>query len=266
MSLVTISHENCRKDGSCRAVCPLDLFTLDEEGFPDFREGADTSCIACGHCVAVCPNDAVRHEMISHKDSPLIDYTMEVHPDALVQLLKCRRSIREFRQEPVPEETIKSLIDATRWAPTAVNRQPVRWLVVRNSSEMNRLAGLVVDWLRQAAGASRYSLFIDHWEQGRDMILRGAPHLVVTFAQNDWKWSQVDCTIALANFEIAAVAHGIGTCWAGLLTSAVREHAPLRETLGIPDGHDVYGAMMFGLPKYKYRRIPQRHEASVEWR
>jgi len=42
------------------------------------------------------------------------------------------------------------------------------------------------------------------------------------------------------------------------LLNYAREH--------LPDGHDVYGAMMFGLPKYKYRRIPQRHEASVEWR
>jgi len=266
MSLVTINHNNCRRDGSCRAVCPLDLFTLDGEGFPAFREGADSSCLACGHCVAVCPQDAVQHGRISQADSPLIDRSLELQPGALVQLLKSRRSTREFRKEPVSDETIKTLIDATRWAPTAVNRQSIRWLVVRNAAEVNHLASMVIDWLRQSGGASRYASFIDPWEQGRDMILRGAPHLAVTFAPNDWNWSQVDCAIALTNFEIAAVAHDIGSCWAGLLMWAAREHTPLREALGIPTEHEVYGAMMFGFPKYQYRRIPYRHEARVEWR
>lgn len=266
MSLVTINHENCRRDGSCRAVCPVDLFTLDGEGFPEFREGADASCLACGHCVAVCPQDAVNHNNISQAESPLIDRSLEIQSDALLQLLKSRRSIREFRPETIPIETIRTLIDVTRWAPTAVNRQPVQWIVVHNSSEVHRLAGMVVDWLQQTGGASRYTHFIDHWKQGRDMILRGAPHVAVTIGPSDWNWSSVDCTIALTNFEIAAAAHGIGTCWAGLLTWAAREQPALREALGVPDGHEVYEAMMFGLPKYHYRRIPQRHEARVTWR
>ncbi|QSV45506.1 nitroreductase family protein [Geobacter benzoatilyticus] len=266
MSLIAINHETCRRDGSCRAVCPVDLFDLDGEGFPEFRESADALCLVCGHCVAVCSRDAVHHAKISMAESPLIDSSLEVQSDALLQLLKSRRSIREFHKETIPIETIRTLIDATRWAPTAVNRQPVQWIVVHNPAEVHRLAELVYDWLRQAGDSSRYAHFIDHWEQGRDMILRGAPHVAVTVGPRDWNWSAVDCAIALTNFEIAATAHGIGTCWAGILTWAAKEQPALREALGVPDGHEVYESMMFGLPKHHYRRIPQRNDAQVMWR
>jgi nitroreductase/ferredoxin len=267
MSLVTIDHTLCRRDGSCGAVCPIGLFDTDSEGFPVFCAGADQGCIACGHCVGVCPHDALHHESLPLADAPLIDPALTVRPEAMAQHIMSRRSIREFRPEPVAEELVRKAIDAARWAPSAVNRQPVHWLVIRNPSEVRRLAGLVADHLRQSGElGGRYAAIMEQWEQGNDPILRNAPHLVVVYASRDWPWSTVDCTIALTQFELAAVAQGIGTCWAGFLMRAAREHPPLQEALGIPEGHGVFGALMFGLPRYRYRRSPPRREARVEWR
>jgi nitroreductase/NAD-dependent dihydropyrimidine dehydrogenase PreA subunit len=265
--MITIDHGICRRDGICSAVCPMGLFDVDGEGFPRFRDGAAQSCIACGHCVAVCPHDAVRHAKLPLADAPLIDPGLTVSAAATTQLLKSRRSIREFREEPVGEGLIRGAIDAARWAPTAVNRQPVHWLVIRTPDEVRRLAGLVVDFLRLAGDlGARYAAIVEQWDRGNDMILRKAPHLVIVHAANDWPWSTVDCTIALTQFELAAVANGIGTCWAGFLMWAAREHPPLREALGIPHGEGVYGALMVGLPRYQYRRSPPRQAARVEWR
>jgi nitroreductase len=245
----------------------MGLFDVDSDGFPVFGVGAEQRCIACGHCVAVCPHSAVLHQTLPLEDSPLIDHDLTVPVPALNQLLKSRRSVREFREEPVPEALVREAIEAARWAPSAVNRQPVHWLVIRTPAEVRRMAGLVVDYLRQSSKLEpRYAQFIEMWEQGKDPILRNAPHLIVIHAPEEWIWSPVDGAIALTQFELAAVAQGIGTCWAGFLMRAANGYPPLREALGIPGDHSIVGALMFGFPRYRYHRIPPRQAAQVEWR
>ena len=267
MSLVTIDHGLCRRDGACSAVCPIGLFENDAEGFPQFCADGDQRCIRCGHCVAVCGFEALQHADLPLHEAPLLDHSLQLEPAALDQLLQARRSIREFKSEPVPEALVREAIEAARWAPSAVNRQPVEWLVIQNTDEVKKLAGLVVDFLRTLDTlAPRYAAFIEMWDQGKDPILRNAPHLVVVHAPDDWDWSTVDSTIALTQFELAAVARGIGTCWAGFLMRAAVGHPPLRKALGIPEGHSVTGALMFGLPRYRYHRIPPRQAARIEWR
>jgi nitroreductase/NAD-dependent dihydropyrimidine dehydrogenase PreA subunit len=267
MSLVTIDHSTCRRDGICSEVCPPALFEVDGEGFPVFRAGGDQDCIACGHCVAVCPHGAVLHETLPMKDTLPIDHTLAVSVPALNQLVRSRRSVREFRDEPVPQALVSEIIDVARWAPSAVNRQPVHWLVIQTPAEVKRLAGLVVDYLRQGNKLEpRYTRYIDLWEQGKDPILRNAPHLAVIHAPDEWLWSSVDSTIALTQFELAAVAQGIGTCWAGFLMRAANGHPPLKEALGIPADHSVFGALMYGFPRYRYHRVPPRREAPIQWR
>jgi len=267
MSLITIDHTTCRRDGMCSSVCPMGLFDQDGDGFPVFRADADERCIACGHCVAVCPLRAVHHETLPLEESDLIDHYLAVSVPALNQLLKSRRSVREFRDEPVPEELVGKAIETARWAPSAVNRQPVHWLVIQTPAEVRRLAGLVIDYLRQIKTLEpRYAPYIELWEQGKDPVLRNAPHLVVIHAPDEWIWSSVDSTIALTQFELAAVAQGIGTCWAGFLMRAANGHPPLREALGIPADNSVFGALMYGFPRYHYRAVPPRLEARIEWR
>ncbi len=267
MRLVAIDKSICRRDGACKAVCPIDLFVLDSEGFPVFREGADGNCIGCGHCVAVCPNGALSHKNLPLEDSPLINHSLTVSIPALNQLLKSRRSVREFKEEPVPKVLVREAIEAARWAPSAVNRQQVHWLMIQTPAEVKHLAGLVIDYLRKSKELEpRYASFIKQWEQGKDPILRNAPHLAVIHTPDDWIWSSVDSAIALAQFELAAAARGIGTCWAGLLMRAANGHYPLRDALGIPADHCVFGAMMYGFPRFRYHRIPPRKEVRVEWR
>jgi nitroreductase/NAD-dependent dihydropyrimidine dehydrogenase PreA subunit len=267
MSLVTIDHSACQRDGMCMAVCPMGLIEVNGERFPAFSADADQRCISCGHCVAVCPQGAVLHAALPLQDSPLIDHTLTVPIPALTQLIKSRRSVREFREEPVPEALVREAIDAARWAPSAVNRQPVHWLAIQTPAEVRRLAGLVIDYLRQDSNLEpRYAQFIELWEQGKDPILRNAPHLIVIHAPDEWTWSSVDSTIALTQFELAAVAQGIGTCWAGFLMRTANGHPPLREALGIPADHSVFGALMYGFPRYRYHRVPPRLVARIEWR
>ena len=267
MDLITIDRKKCRRDGICREVCPYGLFETDVERYPVLRPGGAERCIACGHCVAICPHAALDHATVPLAAATPVDPALAVSAPAGLQFLQGRRSIREFSATPVTRDLAGALIDATRWAPTASNRQPVRWLVVMDPAEVRRLAGITVDWLRQeSARFPMYATFVDAWDAGQDRVLRGAPHLAVACAEEGSAWGASDCAIALTYFELAAHAHGLGTCWAGILTRVATSSPPLAEALAVPQGQKVYGAAMFGHPRYRYPRIPPRNEATVQWR
>ena len=62
--------------------------------------------------------------------------------DALLGLLKFRRSIRGFKGDPVPREMIEKVLEAGRWAPSGGNAQPWEFLVVENKETIQQLAEL----------------------------------------------------------------------------------------------------------------------------
>ena len=265
MAMITIDRTKCKKDGICVAECPFSLISLTGEGgFPEMRPAAARLCIQCGHCVAVCPHDALSLAAMKQDDFEPIGNGSPPTFKKTRQLLTSRRSIRTYEQQTVPRKHIEQLLDVCRWAPSARNRQPVHWLVVENPEEVRRLAGLAVDWLRTG---TNYPGIVAAWDQGKDMVLRSAPHLLVAHAHQESLKPEIDCTIALSYFELTAASCEIGTCWAGILMSAATAgHQPLLDALALPDGHRPYGAMIFGYPRFPYFKIPPRKESRVIWR
>ncbi len=127
---------------------------------------------------------------------------------------------------------------------------------------MRKAADLVADWFREVGV---YPELVAAWDDGEDRILRGAPHLVVTHASKRGFRPAADCVIALSTLEPAAQGIGLGACRAGYFMAAADAHDPVKELLGLPEGHQVYGALMLGLPRYRYRRVPPRKAARVTW-
>ena len=177
--------------------------------------------------------------------------------DAVRALIMGRRSVREFQDRPVPRETIEWLLQVTRWAPSASNKQPVHWLVIDGRDKVQALAGQVADVLRGRPG---FALQVDAWDDGRDYILRNAPHLLIAHAKDEGPFAAADCAIAVTELDLAARALGAGGCWAGLFMGAANAPGPLRDGLDLPEGHKVFAALMLGWPTYRYRRLPPRNE------
>ncbi|MFA7348001.1 MAG: nitroreductase family protein [Desulfurivibrionaceae bacterium] len=265
MAMITIDRKKCKKDGICAAECPFSLIGLTgEDGFPEIRPAAARLCIQCGHCVAVCPHDALTlatkyantAQPIGNGSPPTLKKTG--------QLLTSRRSIRSYEHQTIPRAHIEQLLDLCRWAPSAKNEQPVHWLVLETPEAVRHVAGLVVDWLRTG---KTYPGIVTAWDQGKDMVLRGAPHLLIAHAHEESLKPEIDCTIALTYFDLAAASCEIGTCWAGILMGAVAAgYQPLLDALALPEGHHLYGAMIFGYPRFPYFKIPARNEARITWR
>jgi nitroreductase/NAD-dependent dihydropyrimidine dehydrogenase PreA subunit len=261
MPLIHIDEAKCARDGICVRDCPMGLLEMAAGETPREIPEAESTCLACGHCAAVCPTGA-----LSLKGADPGQMPDGARPGLAVadveQLLRTRRSVRVYRKEPVPRDVLRRVIEASRWAPTATNRQGVRWVVVEDAEKVHRLASMVVDGLRTIPYFMRA---VQAWEGGMDMILRGAPHVLVAHASTEGFEPAIDAAIGLTYIEVAAHAHGLGTCWAGVLMAAARLKKEIPKFLDIPEKHKICAAMMIGFPKYEYKRIPARNELSVRW-
>lgn len=260
-------------DAICVDSCPSGLIEINDGGYPTPVTEAEEVCIRCGHCVAVCPTESLKHRVVKLERCLPLDDKLKITREQCEQFLKGRRSIRAFRKDSIPRESLEKLIDIARFAPTGHNSQNVEWLVLGKREEIHNLSGLTVDWMRsvirdnpQLAAELFLERTVERWEQGVDVILRDAPALIITHTAKDDRIGTINCVIALSYLELAASSMGMGCCWAGYFRSASVKHIPLSEALRLPEGHQCFGAMMVGYPKFSYYRIPTRKPPKVTWR
>ena len=273
MGLLTIDETKCKKDGICARECPLVIIKLqDGDGFPEIVPEGEAICNSCGHCVAICPHDALDHARVPRESSPLIDKDLGINENQAVQFLRSRRSIRFFKDKPVEREKLQRLIEIARYAPTGGNLQLVEWVVFTDPEMINGIAEQTVAWLREVIEKAPESvppyfpLIAGAWDMGYNSVTWSAPALVLASAPQEAVSGRVDVTLALAYFELAATKLGLGTCWAGLVYGAMQSSAVVREAAGLPEGHPHFYPMMVGYPKAKYRRAPERNAPKITWK
>lgn len=274
MPLITVDPDLCNRDGICAAECPARIIAFDAHSgaVPEPAPGAETYCIDCGHCVAVCPTAALTHRRIAPADCLPVDPERLPDPQDTEHFLRYRRSIRSYKRTPVPRDTVERLLGMARFAPSAHNLQPVRWLVVDGAARVRGLTAHVVDWMRyviaehpEVAGPMHMAEVVTAWENGADRICRGAPALVIAHAPKGERTAPAACTLAMGYLELAAPGLGLGSCWAGYFGAAAAQWPALQAALPLPEGHVTYAAMMVGWPRYRYHRMPPRKPLDLAW-
>lgn len=150
-------------------------------------------------------------------------------PESLLALLKGRRSIRLYRPDPVPDEMVNQVLEAGRWAPSAANRQPWSFIVVRD------------DTIRRQV-AQHASLFFIRW-----VHVEEAPLLIVLCGDGG---SPVDRPLLRENLGLAgcqtmlqAKALGLGSCWIGAL-----DRKAIADVLKVPDQVEIVALLTVGFP------------------
>jgi nitroreductase/NAD-dependent dihydropyrimidine dehydrogenase PreA subunit len=274
MTFISVDREKCNQDGICVNECPARIIGMDpKEGYPVPTSDFKDYCLKCGHCVSVCPTDALHLDWLGPEECPPINKERGVTPEQAEQFLCGRRSIRTFKDKKVPRDIIEKLLQVACSAPSAKNQQPWHWIVIQEPAEVRRIAGMVIDAMRmviqadpQTALAMGFTRAVASWDQGYDRICRGAPHLIVAHADKNWVFGPEDTALALSLLDLYATSLGLGACWAGYVYKTVNAYPPLFEVLGLPADHLAFGAMMIGYPKFKYRRIPVRNRPRVAWK
>jgi len=132
------------------------------------------------------------------------------------EAIQTRQSIRRYKDDPVPDEVLNRVLDAMGLAPSAGNKQPWRFIVVRDAAMREQLAQASnrQEWMAHAP----IIIVACGWE-GRAYSGMGGY----------WNALPVDVAIAFDHLTLAAAAEGLGTCWIG---SFVEDE--VRRLLGIP--------------------------------
>lgn len=265
--MLTVSPA-CVKCGICAEVCPIGIIGMDESG-PKLQSNA---CIRCGHCVASCPHAALDHSLAPlAAQTPLGDFPV-LDADTAARFLRSRRSIRRYKPESVPKETLLKLLDIARFAPTGSNTQGLSYLVVSDRSLLRKLSDAALDWMEEQIRAGvpwiqPYAHVVRRYRQGDLDIFRNAPHLIVAYAPKNFPIGENNTRYSLAYAELYAPSLGLGTCWSGLFERcAFAGYPPVYDLLKIPEGMAVTGAIFCGYPAYRHHRLVDRNPLAVDWR
>jgi nitroreductase/NAD-dependent dihydropyrimidine dehydrogenase PreA subunit len=257
-----IDESRCIQCGECAADCPVRIIDV-SQGLPRISEQRQGLCIRCQHCLAVCPTAALSILGVNPDESAEI---LPPSPEGLENLIKSRRSVRRYRSEAVERAVLDRLMEAVAYAPTGKNERKVRFTLVDDPEVMARIRVMTMEGIRRAVdedglpdGMEFFAKFLTAWDQGRDIIFREAPHMLIASSPREATAGEADPFIALSYFELMAASLGLGTVWCGYARWALQSVVPeLGRRLGIPSDHRSMYAVMFGWPAVRYARAVQR--------
>ncbi len=274
MITIEIDTKTCKGDGKCVEVCPRHLLRMNEkERVPEFISGGSDMCINCGHCFAVCPPGPIKLSTMNVESSTPLDHSKLPDARQVELFLKGRRSIRAYKDEPVTKGSIEKLLDIARFAPSGINRQPVKWAVLMGKEKVRELGGLTSKWMEELLTAKSpmaeglgFSILVETWKNGDDRICRSAPCIVIAYGLKEDPMAAQSCLISGTYLELAAFGLGLGACWAGYVNMAINMSETVRKFVGLSPRANAGACMMIGYPKYRYSRIPLRDPARIIWK
>ena len=134
-------------------------------------------------------------------------------------------AVRQYRDRPVPSESVHRILEAGRLTGSAKNAQPWQFVVIENQ-----------DTLKQVGAIMRTGGYI-----------AGAPLAMVVLAENNI-FGLSDASRAIQSMMLAAWSEGIGSNWAGFPVPGGTDMEPLKPLLGIPQPLQIIGVISFGYP------------------
>ena len=107
--------------------------------------------------------------------------------------------------------------------------------------------------------------YIQEADKGRDYILHNAPVLILVHRPRKENFINENCNIAAANIMNFAHSSGLGTCYIGFLTLAMKFSAEIRNKARIPKNQKVYAALILGYPAYRHPYTASRKQPAIQW-
>jgi len=280
-----------REMGKCVMVCKSGIFFQKEKNAaPDIDGEIMLECMKCGHCVAVCPADAVSNDNVNFPECKIIERNEIPDYDKTMNLIRSRRSCRNYKNERIPGEIMAKILNAGRYSPTAKNKQSVNAVIVEGE-KIQKLAELTFKFYKRlvkivsnpmtkfgftlAAGravvktieanSKLFDQAFEYWMNGTDYLFYHAPAVLVTHSANSGPLPKDDCDYALLNMIYAAESLGIGTCINGFLLKAAEQSRDIQKFLKIPGSHNIYNAITLGYPAVTFKRTVSREPLSVTY-
>ena len=180
--------------------------------------------------------------------------------NALLTLIRSRRSIRRYRPDPIPRETIDRLLEAATCAPSAHNRQPWRFAVITSPDTKERLASAMGDRLRadRARDGDAPDAIERDVRRSHERIVNAPAVVVACLSMRDMdrypdeRRTSAERTMAIQSVSLAVqnlllMAHavGLGACW---MCAPLFCPDAVRETLSLPTDWEAQALITLGVP------------------
>lgn len=267
--MIKIDSIKCIGCGACVEDCFLNEIELvNGVAAPKMR-----SCMACGHCIAVCPSKAVTLD--KHDMSEVIEYSpekMDIDPEVYLNHLKFRRTVRNFTSGPVTKKQLDMILEAGRFSPTGGNLQNVQYVV--SQKENKKLKTMIIDRLNELGEAAKASgenvswysnlwleMYKDFHEEGKDGLFFNAP-VAIAVASN----SPQSAIIAAAHMETMVYSLGLGMLYSGFSVTAIGSSEEIQNYLELRKDYQVYAVLVIGDPAVEYCNTVPRKPLKVSWK
>lgn len=272
--MMIVDKEKCVGCGLCVKDCfPGIIRVVDNKA-----KIRNLACIKCGHCIAVCPKGAIstdEYKMEDVKDYKQAEFNIEA--DTLLNFIKFRRSIRQFKNKDVEREKILKIIEAGRFTQTATNSQNVSYIVVKDN--MEKMKEMIYESLKnkgqeilgnlnpQTMPYKGYAqLWLKMYKQYKenprnDKLFFNAPALILVVSE-----SPINASLASSNMELIINTLGLGTFFSGFFVIAAKENEEIRNFLEIPEKNEIVTCMIIGYPDVKYYRTVPRKDPLISWK
>ncbi|HOO73195.1 MAG TPA: nitroreductase family protein [Spirochaetota bacterium] len=212
---------------------------------------------------------------------------------ATEEVILRRRSVRLYQKKQVPEFMVKRILEAGRFAPSAGNAQPWKFVVLRDPELIQGITETVVRllkvfravldyrrpgffWLRPLTELfirlNRYELHpvpfgaVDLIARGKLGLWHGAPTVVLIFKDVRGVGSpDLDCGIAGQNMVLAAHSMGLGTCWVSFAKTAFKYSLTWKRKFGISYPYKFISSLAIGWPQGSPDGMVPRDTHAVDW-
>ncbi|MGL4606252.1 MAG: nitroreductase family protein [Eubacteriaceae bacterium] len=272
--MIEINQEKCVGCGLCVKDCfPLDIKMDDKKA-----KAQNRTCIKCGHCVAICPQKAV--SITDYDMEEVVEYdqeTFDISSEKLLNFIKYRRSVRQFKDTPIEREKLEKIIEAGRFTPSGSNRQPLSFVVVER--EIQELTGLALESLNALGDEvledpKSTPLFKNYglrWKKWYEDYLKNPEEMTSLFfnakaviiIKSD---SPIDGGLAGSTMELMTNAQGLGMFYSGFFVRAANRSEKIKRFLELNENEGVIACLVIGYPQIVYQRTVPRKKPMISWK
>jgi ferredoxin len=286
---IHINYDKCNNCGTCVVVCK-DFSLHMVEGKLQINNNPLFGCIGCGHCVAVCTHDAITisGRTVDPGDfEPLVKQTADY--TSLHTLLLNRRSIRDFKDKPVPSEIINKILTTASTAPMGIPPSDVGVLVIEGKEKNRQFSFDFIDMLsimqymvnpialkimRLFMSRQNHSMMTDFVKplvdfmikskkDGQNYLLYDAPLALMFYGKMS---DPADCFIAATYATLAAESLGLGSCMIGSIGPFLKNTGTsFKKKYGLPLNMNESIVVVIGYPVYRFHKTIKRSFAEVNY-
>ncbi|MDP4094346.1 MAG: nitroreductase [Bacillota bacterium] len=176
-----------------------------------------------------------------------------------------RRSIRKYSSEQIKDSDLQAILEAGKFAPSAMNQQPWHFTVIQNQEMLKRINEICKTILIKVNN-SRMEEQAQKLGLENVNLMYNAPTLMIASGNKNAVAPSIDCSLAMENMFLAAASLGIGSCWIHALTHLDSDEEGkeflVKESL-IPKDYILVGSAVFGYNAAAAPVPPRRAENNV---